>query len=44
MIKLIKDSLDKKNIIKVLKNPFIIKKFLKLNYCAPIWILKIFII
>ena len=33
MISLIKDSLDKKNIIKVLKNPFIIKKFFKrLNY------------
>ena len=28
MISLIKDSLDKKNIFKVLKNPFIIKKFL----------------
>ena len=33
MISLIKDSLDKKNIFKVLKNPFIIKKFFKrLNY------------
>lgn len=33
MTSLIKDSLDKKNIIKVLKNPFIIKKFFKrLNY------------